>query len=281
MVILKWNFRLLCNRPRKRWLSLSPRGQANSFISGFSPCSFSGVFEKFSLVARLVDCFPVVFLPGPHPGFYPVCKSPHLFLNGSSLDTALLHIWPSCHLHPFDHSEATFSVFLCGRNLLLFIWNCYWTKVRVWLPVVTNRQILEAEDGEKIKRSLFKCFTVWENGRLLSQEKPIPSRNLEENPAALSQTKAKGSVQFVLPFQVWHVPWELQADAEWSSRQASASLLRTRVWGRWLHWPRGFQGQKVLQTHQPVCLQGEQESVSLPSPGFLLGSCVGWTRWFS
>ena len=48
--------------------------------------------------------------------------------------------------------------------------------------------------GEKGMKSLFKCCTIWENGRLLSQS-PSPPGNPEETPATLSQDKTKGSVQ--------------------------------------------------------------------------------------
>ena len=47
---------------------------------------------------------------------------------------------------------------------------------------------------------------------------------------------------------------------EWSSRQASGSLLETHVWGQCLHWPYGFQDQQVPQMYRPEHLQGGQKS---------------------
>ena len=63
----------------------------------------------------------------------------------------------------------------------------YQTEVCLQLSATIHRQTPEAEVGEKGKRSLFQCCTVWENGRLVSQSPSPP----EETPAALSQTKLK------------------------------------------------------------------------------------------
>ena len=80
---------------------------------------------------------------------------------------------------------------------------CYWTKMGVQLPTASSRQILEAEAGEKGRRFLFKCCTIWENGRLLSQI-PSPPGNPEENSATLSQTKIKGNVQSSFSHSKYH-----------------------------------------------------------------------------
>ena len=80
---------------------------------------------------------------------------------------------------------------------------CYRTKVGVWLPAPTSRQNPEAQVGEKGKRPLFKCCTIWENGGLLSQ-KPIPSGKPEESPATLSQTKTEGSTQISISLSKYH-----------------------------------------------------------------------------
>lgn len=65
-------------------------------------------------------------------------------------------------------------------------------KRGVQLPAASSRQILDAEVGEKGKRLLFNCCTVWKNGRLSSQSLSPPGNR--GNPASSSQIKTKDSV---------------------------------------------------------------------------------------
>ena len=146
---------------------------------------------------------------------------------------------------------------------------CYWTKMGVQLPTASSRQILEAEAGEKGRRFLFKCCSIWENGRLLSQI-PSPPGNPEENSATLSQTKIKGNVQSSFSHSKYHqvLPKYHFGNHRWllSGHPGSSAFSQplpgfrllpgTHLWALRCHWPCSFQGRKVLQMHQPVCYRG-------------------------
>ena len=91
-----------------------------------------------------------------------------------------------------------------------------------------------------------------------------------QRPSARPKPKAVSRVPFLIQSAV---PGELQLAAEWSSRQlsfspthcqASGFLLKTCMWGLHHHWPNGFKGQKVPQTHWPVHLRAGRE----PHPSF-------------
>ena len=73
------------------------------------------------------------------------------------------------------------------------VWDCYATKVRVRLPITTNRQNPEAEIGEKGKRSLFKCCTNLGEWQALvyplwkPKGKPSPPQ-LDQNPGGVQSS---------------------------------------------------------------------------------------------
>ena len=180
------------------------------------------------------------------------------------------------------HKVNCFCKFACGKLSL-----CYQTKVGVWLHTTTNRQILEAEVGEKGKRSLLKCCTVWESGRLLSQ-RPFPLGDTEENPATLSQTKTKGSVQSSFSYSKC-CPWGAAAGC-WVVIQAaqlfSHPLSGLRLPPENLHvgpapplakWLQGPEGP--TNTLASAFASWARAPSFLPL-GLYLFSCVGWNRFF-
>ena len=73
----------------------------------------------------------------------------------------------------------------------------HWLQSGVWLPTVSNRQIFEAELGDKGKRSLFKCCTTWEDGVLPTSRliRLISFAKHRQNPAISRKTKTQVSAQ--------------------------------------------------------------------------------------
>ena len=151
----------------------------------------------------------------------------------------------------------------------------------VQLPTTTNRQILEAEIGEKGKKSLFKCCTFWENGRLLSQS-PSPPGNPEENTATLSQTTTKGSIQSSFSHLKCH-PLGM-AGSSWGVIQAIQLFSQPLPGFRLPLKPCG--GLALSLALQLPGTEGPRytpartflrwnKHASLPSPGFIFLFCVG------
>lgn len=81
------------------------------------------------------------------------------------------------------------------RRWVYFVYcrNVTEPKWELGCPLTPIRQIMEAEVGEKRKRSFLKGCTIWEKGRFLSQS-PSPPGNSVEIPATLSWTKTKSSI---------------------------------------------------------------------------------------
>ena len=152
----------------------------------------------------------------------------------------------------------------------------------IWWPTITNRQILEAEVGEKGKRSLVKCYTIWENGKLLTQSPSPPGKPEKSQPPSV-RPKPKAAWRF--PSSLLNTtPWEPQSAAEWSSRQLAflSAIVSFRLppgaqmWGQCHQWPCDLQDQKVPRMYLPVCHKvGKSPVPSFPWVCICLPTCVG------
>lgn len=118
-------------------MTFSTSSGADKFLSFWvfsMSCSFSRACKKLSFIPRLAgDCFPAVFMPGPHPGFHPICKAPHQYWKDFPWLQPYPRFGPPATSTAFDYSEATFPLLLCDRTLLPCICNCSRNAIsRIW-----------------------------------------------------------------------------------------------------------------------------------------------------
>ena len=140
----------------------------------------------------------------------------------------------------------------------------------VRLTVTTHRQIPEAEVDEKRKRSIFKSCIIWESGRLLSQRSfPLETQRKTQPSSARPTQDIKRFVSHIKIPSFGNFRWQLHGPPGILACSLSHSCFRqlpgVHMCGLHCLWPCGFQGQSVLQAHQPVC-PGNGSKSKLLSP---------------